>query len=137
MKKTTTIIFSCIILIACGPNQQSAQNINQTQAKNDPSVSKTTGQTTVNINPNKAEQLIGIWILKGADNPTLEITKFKVNHIEHLTSYKYKVVADSIRMQEDDYDEDYSYRQAFTFKGNDTLILSGDDGKEVFIRVKK
>ncbi len=50
---------------------------------------------------------------------------------EHMTSYKYKINGDRIKIK---YDFEGSF--AFKIKINDILILTGDDGENMYHRIK-
>jgi hypothetical protein len=70
--------------------------------------------------------------LSGYKNATFEITKGTFYYPEHSSSYQYKVVGDSIKVKYDDYEGTF----AFKFNGNNKLTLTGDDGKNVYSRIK-
>jgi hypothetical protein len=78
------------------------------------------------------KKLIGVWALSGDKNTTFEITKSAFYYPEHSSSYKYQVVQDSIKVKYDDYEGTF----AFKFNGNDILTLTGDDGENVYRRMK-
>jgi hypothetical protein len=79
-----------------------------------------------------SQKLIGTWTLKEGENATFEISKSTFYYPEHSTSYKYKIVGDSIKIKYDDFEGSF----AFKFKTNDILVLTGDDGENTYHRIK-
>ena len=84
------------------------------------------------------EELSGSWanvdtaISNG--NVIFRIDKTTFFYPEHSLSYKYKIIsADSLTIAYDDFEGRFSY----SFKGPDTLMLSGEDGPGYYKRINK
>jgi len=100
-------------------------------AKKDSAIGKEKLKEKVDDN-DLSKKLIGTWTLKEGENPTFEISKNTFYYPEHSASYKYKILGDSIRIKYDGFEEGFSFK----FKTNDILILTGDDGENIYHRVK-
>ncbi|MBC6989841.1 hypothetical protein [Hymenobacter sp. BT491] len=76
-------------------------------------------------------KLLGIWAAEGSENASFEITKDAFYYPEHSASYTYAILGDSLRIKYDDFDGNFSFK----LRGDDILVISGDDGEHLFKRM--
>ena len=76
--------------------------------------------------------LKGIWRSDSDENPTFEIKDKVVLYFDSYENFKCKILKDSIRF----YFKDGPITSKYYVKG-DTLILSTEDGDEVYLRWKE
>jgi len=140
MRKGASILIISISLIACNSKQRPAEKESEPEKKS--SNSDTSSQAITSTQLDNPKKLIGIWIKEGEENPSIEMTKSNVNYIEHLTSYKYEILKDTIGIKElaEDGDNTITYKLVYKLKGKDTLILKSDDDdyktQSLYVRVK-
>ncbi|WP_461452021.1 hypothetical protein [Mucilaginibacter sp.] len=106
---------------------------NPTKVKKDTIKKEESITKSVDIKTDSVNALVGLWILKGTDNPAFEIRKSTIYYPEHFKSYKYQIKGDSIKISYDGYVQSFSY----DLKIKDTLKLSNQDyGETVYFRKK-
>ncbi len=80
-----------------------------------------------------SESLIGLWAVVGDENVTFDIRPDSLYYPEQFKSYKYQIKGDSVRIYYDDFNESFAVK----FNGADKLTLTGEDGPQVYRRVKE
>lgn len=130
-------------LVSCNFNHDTVRH-NDAKIKDSSSISKKLLQkdtvyeggkaiSTGKLKNGTSKELLGIWILKGAENATFDIRNSTIYYPDQSVSYKYEIVGDSIRIHYDGFNQSFAYK----LKGSDTLLLNGEDGENAYYRVKK
>lgn len=94
-------------------------------------VDETKAKLTVSDHYQTINKLKGIWTDGTSENASFDIREDSIFYVEHLETYKYKLIADSIHI----YYPDFVYSGKIGFEG-DTLILSSEEGNSKFWRFK-
>ena len=141
MKKI--LLFSiCNYTLSCNNIKSSKQDLPISDSLNvtKQTVSRDTNSISTPIKNYKKEEskndlkdkILGTWALIGIEDASFVIEKKKINYPETFTSYKYSIDQDSIKIKYDDYVGSYLIK----FRGEDTLVLIGDE-EQVYYRIKK
>ena len=83
-----------------------------------------------------SERILGFWVAKGFNKPTLEIKKSTIRYFVDPGEVPYHVIKDSIYIRLSKQVEQHPV-YLITIKGNDTLILTSNRGyKSVLYRYR-
>lgn len=138
MKNKIIPLLLAASLAACSNDSKKDATLNADSIANSPSTlsdAKTPGTVDKSTALTAAKKLPGVWIVKGSEtgNANFLLTDSTIYYPETDGKYAYKLIKDTLEVKYDD----YTQHLAFKFKGNDTLILTGEDGPNMFYRVKK
>ena len=140
--KNIILIAIATFMLSC--TNKSQQHLTSLEVKKSDAVKQANKSATKgNLDPKKnsvvqkstkaGPSLMGDWVADESENVTFEITKNTFYYPEHSSSYRYKIVGDSVKVQYDGFDQSFAYH----LDGEKKLTLVGADGEQHVYSRKK
>lgn len=133
MMKYLALISFALVVVSCRNNNKGLNTTATAIIKKNTSTQRELSNNMESISNDTIHSILGIWVLKGTDNPAFEVRPSTIYYPEHFKSYKYYINGDSIRIVYDGYSESFAYK----LQSRDTLELNNYDyGLSVYYRKK-
>lgn len=131
----TKLLFIPALSLACSCNQDvNAHKAHQHKYNKSASFLANASSAHSSLNTKRINQkkLIGVWALTRGADAVFEISKNSIYYPAHEASYPYTIAGDSVKIKYDDFDASFAVK----FVSDDVLTLTGDDGKNIYYRIK-
>lgn len=136
--KKGLILLTLVLLCACGTRNNNSTNTDSSKAIADSgretsiAPAQAVTPTGVASADSLKKAIQGLWAAVGSENATMDINANEVSYPDNAATYKYAMKGDSITIKYTGSAGTFNVK----FSNIDTLILTGEDGPQVFYRFR-